>query len=112
MTARNNAPRIAPIAMPAWAPVSRPTLLPTIDDAVTDGSREVESVLVDCRVEKVNDSVTSVEAISELIADGVERTVTMITDGVTISPGAVGNGVTMLVITSVSSTNKLLETYG
>jgi hypothetical protein len=97
-TARKNAPKIAPTAIPALAPVFRPGSLLGIENRVADGSSEVERALVDERVEKVDDSSTGVEEISEFVVNGVGTTGKITTDGVTISPDAIGVGVTMLVI--------------
>jgi hypothetical protein len=109
-TARNNAPKIAPTAIPALAPVFRPGSLLGTENRVADGSSEVERALVDGRVEKVDDSSTGVEEIPEFVGGSVESvfggsvkgdvktTVKITTGDVTISPGAVGVGVTMLVI--------------
>lgn len=60
-------------------------------------------------MEKVDDSITCIEDVSEFVADGVETTVITITDGVTISSGPVGNGMTRLAMTSVEGANKVAD---
>jgi hypothetical protein len=80
------------MAIPALAPVSRPGFISGTEDRVIDGTCAVERALVELRVEKVVDSVTG----------GNETTVIITTDGVITSPDAVGVGVTMPVIISVS----------